>query len=78
MPRTTLRVRFNNENTQIEIFDNEYDIVHDMLDNYKITLSLDIRKSRCKDIFIINKIIKIPTCLKKHWPHESIFICLQV
>lgn len=78
MPRTTLRVRFNNENTQIEIFDNEYDIVHDMLDNYKITLSLDIRKSRCKDIFIINKIIKIPTSLKKHWPHESIFICLQV
>lgn len=66
MPRTTLRVRFNYENTQIEIFDNEYDIVHDMLDNYKITLSLDIRKSRCKDIFIINKIIKIPTCLKKH------------
>lgn len=66
MPRTTLRVRFNNENTQIEIFDNEYDIVHDMLDNYEITLSLDIRKSRCKDIFIINKIIKIPTCLKKH------------
>lgn len=78
MPRTTLRVRFNNENTQVEIFDNEYDIVHDMLDNYKITLSLDIRKSRCKDIFIINKIIKIPTCLKKHRPHESIFICLQV
>lgn len=66
MPRTTLRVRFNNKNTQIEIFDNEYDIVHDMLDNYRITLSLDIRKSRCKDIFIINKIIKIPTCLKKH------------
>lgn len=66
MPRTTLRVRFNNENTQIEIFDNEYDIVHDMLDNYKTTLSLDIRKSRWKDIFIINKIIKIPTCLKKH------------
>lgn len=66
MPRTTLRVRFNNENPQVEIFDNEYDIVHDMLDNYKITLSLDIRKSRCKDIFIINKIIKIPTCLKKH------------
>lgn len=66
MPRTTLRVRFNNENTQVEIFDNEYDIVHDMLDNYKTTLSLDIRKSRWKDIFIINKIIKIPTCLKKH------------
>lgn len=68
----------DNENKRIEIFDNDYDIGHSMLDNSKIILNLDIRKWRYKNIFIINKIIRIPTCLKKHCPHESTFICLQV
>lgn len=68
----------DNENKRIEIFDNDYDIGHGMLDNNKIILNLDIRKWRYKNIFIINKIIRILTCLKKHCPHESTFICLQV
>lgn len=36
----------DNENKRIEIFDNDYDIGHGMLDNNKIILNLDIRKWR--------------------------------
>lgn len=37
-------LEYDNENKRIEIFDNDFDIGHGMLDNNKIILNLDIRK----------------------------------
>lgn len=38
----------DNENKRIEIFDNDYDIGHGMLDNNKIILSLDKKNQDVK------------------------------
>lgn len=69
-------LEFDNENKWIEIFDNDYDIGYGMFDYNKIILNLDIRKWRYKNIFIINKIIRILICLKKYCLYEFMFICL--